>query len=261
MIKRFIFSMHALAFRFLLSGGIAAHEDEKNSDSATCPCRIMDRPDLWKKEHVARWMVHTIHWGVLSTISSRLPPSDRGDRVDSSAALSVPFGNVYSFVDGSCDKSSGVPYFYGTYMDQTFRDIRANPSASLTLSEASIASVCGADEYSKRDGGLLAACQVSSHHGRYGDPESPICARLTLTGTLVVVDPETSAEEHDMALQALYQRHPQMSKWPVDHDWVIAKLEIQDVWFIDYFGGASVLSVNDYMAVDLFAPKDVEDAH
>ena len=246
-------------FIVLRGGATAAHEDA-DSSAAKCPCRIMDRPDLWKKEHVARWMVHTIHWGVLSTISSRLHPSDKRDG-GSPAAPAVPFGNVYSFVDGTCDKSTGVPYFYGTYMDQTFQDIQANPSASLTLSEASLASVCGADEYSKRDGGLSAACQVSTHHGRYGDPESPICARLTLTGTLVVVDPATSAEEHDMALRALYERHPQMSKWPVDHNWVVAKLDIKDVWFIDYFGGASILSVSEYLAVDLFAPKDVEDAH
>jgi Pyridoxamine 5'-phosphate oxidase len=252
--KVFLFPS-SLWMGFVLRGGAiaAAHEDKDSEKS--CPCRIMDRPDLWEKVHVARWMVHTIHWGVLSTVSSRLVPSDRGD------ALAVPFGNVYSFVDGLCDTSSGIPYFYGTYMDQTFQDIQANPSASLTLSEASLASVCGADSYSKRDGGLSAACQVSAHHGRYGDPESPICARLTLTGKLVVVDPTTNAGEHDVALRALYQRHPQMSKWPVDHDWVVAKLDIQDVWFIDYFGGATVLSVSDYLAVDLFAPKDVEDAH
>jgi hypothetical protein len=205
-------------------------------------------------------------WGVLSTISSRLPQDpDNGGSVEGAAhatatttSTAIPFGNVYSFVDGKCETSTGTPYFYGTFMDQTFRDMKSNPSASLTLTEASLASVCGGGTR-----GGLPACSISWHHGRYGDPESPICARLTLTGTLAIVDPSADQkEEHDAALGALYERHPQMSKWPTDHDWVVAKLIIHDVWFIDYFGGATVLSLDDFFAVDLFASKmEVEDAN
>jgi hypothetical protein len=211
---------------------------------------MLDRPDLWEKARVARWMAHTLDWGVLSTVSSRLPGPEAG----SGAAAAVPFGNVYSFVDGKCENSTGAPYFYGTFMDQTFRDIESNPSASFTLSEASLSSVCGANRGGE---GGPPACQISPHHGRYGDPESPLCARLTLTGTLRVVDP--AQDERAAALDALYERHPQMSKWPSDHDWVVAKLDVRDVWFIDYFGGATVISLDDYFAVDLFAPdKEAE---
>lgn len=86
-----------------------------------------------------------------------------------------------------------------------------------------------------------------------GDPEFPICARLTLTGTLVQVDADS--DEYIGAQRALFERHQSMKSWPDDHNWIIAKLEIEDIWLIDYFGGASILSVDDYMAVELF-PKE-----
>lgn len=193
-----------------------------------CPCDRLEQPDLWEKERTARWMVHSIDYGVLSTISSRLPGS-------------VPFGNVYSFVDGTCRASTGTPYFYGTFLDQTFIDSKHNPKASLTLTEASLTG-CG-DK-------MIHACDIQ----RFGDAENPVCARLTLTGTLMVVNQTT--QEYHTAQTALFQRHPQMTYWPADHKWVIAKLQIEDIWLIDYFGGATILDLDRYYAVDLFSTRD-----
>ena len=199
----------------------------------SCICTLLDRPNVLEKEKRARWMVHSLNFGVLSTISSRLPDQP-------------PFGNVYSFVDGLCNTSSGVPYFYGTYMDQSFKDSKENPSASFTLSEASLPSLCAGKDPIK-------AC--ASHTG-LGDPENPICARLTLTGKLVEVP--SSTKEYEEAKNALLQRHPVMQHWPTGHNWIVAKLEIEDIWFIDYFGGASILSVDDYFSVNLFPSTDNE---
>jgi len=201
----------------IAAAAIMARADNTNdggdSDDIICPCRVLERPDLFHKELRARWMVHTLDWGVLSTVNSRLPSNP-------------PFGNVYSFVDGPCDSSSGVPYFYGTYLDSSFQDMKANPAASFTLSEASFASVCG--------GKSLAACDIVNHghHHMYasGDPESPICARLNLSGRIVPL--EEGSDEYAAALEALYQRHRQMADWPAGHKWIIAKLEIEDIWFI-----------------------------
>ena len=95
--------------------------------SAECACELKERPNLNAKAETARWMVHSLDWGVVSTISSRLG----GD-----GSPAIPFGNVYSFVDGPCDKSTGVPYLYGTYMDQSFSDTKSNDMISLTLSES-----------------------------------------------------------------------------------------------------------------------------
>jgi Pyridoxamine 5'-phosphate oxidase len=226
---------------------LLAEDEDESSDK--CPCALLDRPRLWKKELTARWMVHSLDWGVLTTISSRIPGNN-----------SIPFGNVYSFVDGPCSvnggggdssssssssstsTSTGTPYFYGTYMDQSFQDMQANAAASLVLSEAALASVCSATAEVP-----LKACTISN--ANWGDPENPVCARLVLTGHLLEVAPES--DEYVMAQAAFFQRHPQMPYWPKDHHWVIVKLEIQDIWLIDYFGGASILSVEDYYAAEL----------
>ena len=95
--------------------------------SAECACTLEERPEVSDKAKTARWMVHSLDWGVVSTISTRLG----GD-----GSPAVPFGNVYSFVDGPCDKATGIPYLYGTYMDQSFADTQSNDMIALTLSES-----------------------------------------------------------------------------------------------------------------------------
>jgi hypothetical protein len=203
------------------------------SDNDDCVCPILERPELWQKEKTARWMIHSLEWGVLSTISSRLPGG-------------LPFGNVYSFIDGTCNNATGTPYFYGTFLDQTFQDMKANPKASFTVSEAALSSVCGS--------GGVNACSIDHQH--VGDPENPICARLTLTGTLVEV--ENSSKEFKSTQEAFFQRHPQMALWPLDHHWAIAKLAVEDIWLIDYFGGASILNIDNYFDQKLVEPDEKE---
>jgi hypothetical protein len=203
----------------------AANKKKLNEE---CPCKVLPKPSVSHKKETARWMAHSLDWGVLSTISTRVEGVD---------TRPTPFGNVYSFVDGPCNNSTGTPYFYGTYMDQSFLDTRENTAVSFTLSEASLSSVC--------HGQSLEPCRISTH----GDPENPVCARLVLTGTFQILD-ETQAE-YSMAKEALFQRHASMRDWPADHEWIVAKIDVQDVWLIDYFGGATVISVQDYMAVNL----------
>lgn len=196
-----------------------------------CACELQERPDVTAKALTARWMVHSLDWGVVSSISTRLGGDDEGAQI-------VPFGNVYSFVDGPCDKATGVPYLYGTYMDQSFADAKSNDMISLTLSESSLSSVCPND--------AIESCMLGSE---YGDPENPVCARLTLTGKFVAL--EDDSEEFVFAKQAFFERHPSMKSWPDGHGWVVAKIDIQDIWLIDYFGGATVLDPKGYFAVDL----------
>ena len=202
-----------------------------------CPCggSIPPRPDVWHKAAVARWMVHALDWGVLSTLSTRFSSQDSP----------VPFGNVYSFVDGPCDNATGVPYFYGTYMDQSLQDMLRNPVASLTLSEASLTTACGNSDDTRA---MARACRVSAG----GDAESPLCARLTLTGRLVPVHDDAMDEEFRYMRDALFERHGQMAHWPRDHDWVLLRLEnLTDIWLVDYFGGAAVIAPDDYFGVQL----------
>jgi Pyridoxamine 5'-phosphate oxidase len=249
--------------------------DTEQESTAQCVCgTISDRPDIWNKVETARWMVHNIDWGVLTTISSRTI-----ENVDVMDPM-VPFGNVYSFIDGSCDNATGIPYFYGTFMDQSLQDMEHNPMASLTLSEASIETSCMHQPVSLPSSSspssmnpIRQSCRIvpesihsDDHHSQQhhhttstisvsGDPESPICARLTLTGKLQTIS--IYSDEFNRTQDALYVRHPQMSNWPVDHNWVIFKLIIYDVWMIDYFGGATTLTPAQYFNTALGLPYDL----
>lgn len=232
-------------------------DDERNN----CICKLFPRPLFPFKEKRARWMMHSLDWAALSTISTRLElsvektedgESVEMEHVDESISaddnkigekitLPVPFGNVYSFVDGKCGESTGTPYFYGSYMDQTFKDILKNRAVSLTLSETAIPTVCS--------GSPIGSCVIGSEE--MGDPESPVCARLVVSGLFKTIDPKKSPKEYQMAKEALFQRHPSMAMWPKNHDWVIAKIVIKDLWFLDMFGGATILDVNGYYGADL----------
>ncbi len=53
-------------------------------------------------------------------------------------------------------------------------------------------------------------------------------------------------------IQALFSRHPVMADWPADHDWFFAKLAIQQVAVLDYFGGAKYVPLEEYYAATPF---------
>jgi len=68
-------------------------------------------------------------------------------------------------------------------------------------------------------------------------------------GRLVAVDKQE--EEYEMAMEALFERHPSMADWPEDHEWVIMKMDIHQVWLIDYYGGATILTSEQYFGASL----------
>ncbi|BAF19169.1 uncharacterized protein [Oryza sativa Japonica Group] len=155
----------------------------------------------------ARWLAAQNTWGVLSTISSDLS--------------GAPFGNVVSYSDGVPGESHGIPYFYLTTLDPTARDALEDERTSFTLSEFPLGT-CGKI-----------------------DPENPTCAKLTLTGKLKLIDPQSS--EADLAKEALFTKHPEMEGWPKNHHFQIFKLEIKNIFLIDWFGGPKPISPTEYL--------------
>mmetsp|Transcript_28718 Transcript_28718/g.37675 ORF Transcript_28718/g.37675 Transcript_28718/m.37675 type:complete len:208 (+) Transcript_28718:138-761(+) len=178
----------------------------------------IDKPNYWETAEAARWIVHNSTWGVLSTTSTQF---------DGTA-----FGNPQSISDGTVkggsfgDVSSGIPYFYVSGMDASMQDIAVNPACSLSLSEA------------------MLDCTV-----RDLDPEDPRCARLTLIGHMEEL---MEGDELSFAMDALFQRHPQMEDWPTDHGWKVTKLNIENIWMVNFFGGAIDVNVEDYFAANNF---------
>ncbi|WOG93375.1 hypothetical protein DCAR_0312659 [Daucus carota subsp. sativus] len=165
------------------------------------------RPKPDDAAHFARWLVSQSFWGDLSTIESDLG--------------GAPFGNVVSFSDGTPDKGTGIPYFYLTLLDPTARNALKDQRSSFTLSEYSLGT-CGKT-----------------------DPENPTCAKITLTGKLKMVDGKSSEAKY--ALTALFSKHPEMKDWPKDHNFQIFKLDIEDIFLINWFGGRKPLTVDQYL--------------
>jgi len=178
-----------------------------------------------KKDKVAtaRWMASTLTYGALSTISTRTEATRVGD----------PFGNPESFAD-----VNGVPYMWKSSLDASMIDLfsapGANARASLALSEASLA---GTKE-------SVAACTIGG--GIFSDPESPPCARLVLSGKMVKIDVNTT--EGAAAKTALFKRHPAFTSYPDSHDFLPVKMELDGIWLIDQFGGATIMAPEDYFA-------------
>ncbi|PSR87613.1 hypothetical protein CEY00_Acc30660 [Actinidia chinensis var. chinensis] len=155
----------------------------------------------------ARWLVSQSSWGVLSTISGDLG--------------GAPFGNVVSFSDGLPDEGRGIPYFFLTTLDPTASNALKDQRSSFTISEYPVGT-CGKT-----------------------DPENPTCAKITLTGKLKVV--EGKSKEAEFAETALFTKHPEMKGWPKSHNFQFFKLEIEDIFMINWFGGPKPLTVDQYL--------------
>ncbi|XP_020090097.1 protein CREG1 isoform X2 [Ananas comosus] len=165
------------------------------------------KPDPSDAAATARWLASQNSWGVLSTISSDLG--------------GTPFGNVVSYSDGLPGKGRGIPYFYLTTLDPTARDALKDERSSFTLSEFPLGT-CGKI-----------------------DPENPTCAKLTLTGKLKLVDVQSA--EAEIAQSALFSKHPEMKDWPEDHNFQIFKLDIENIFLIDWFGGPKPVTPAQYL--------------
>lgn len=172
-----------------------------------------DPPPFFEKAKRARYLVHHSEWVTLSTTSVHLK--------------GTPFGIAQSVSDGPTSNATGVPYIYITTMATIMADVRANPVISMSFTEAQ-------SEY----------CTKHSL-----DPESPRCARLCLTGKFVEV--LKGSDEETFARTALFTRHPAMKGWPKSHDFIFMKLEVTNIWLLDFFGKGSEISVKDYFSASI----------
>ena len=85
-------------------------------------------------DELARWLVAENTWGFISTISNG----------HDSGTVGHPWPNPVSFSDGIANatdpaqKSTGVPYFLMTYLDETPQDIAKDPRGSFSISEGQL---------------------------------------------------------------------------------------------------------------------------
>ena len=180
-------------------------------------------PDYTDKAGTARWMAHTLNWGVLATASVHL-----GNK--------FPFSNANSHADAG----DGRIFFYTSSMDTSMQDVAADPRVSFTLSEAQKPGMC---MIGTKNVTAIAASSFKVSDAP-PDPEDPTCARLTFSGTFR----KTNASETPAAKAALFARHPQMKAWPSSHEFYFATIDISAIWLIDYYGGAADIKPEDYYA-------------
>jgi hypothetical protein len=79
-------------------------------------------------------------------------------------------------------------------LDESVQDYLKNPQISMSLTAAQLHNSSNAN------------CAIGSG----GDPESPPCTRLTLTGTFVNI---SGTDEAAVAQAALFERHPATKNW------------------------------------------------
>lgn len=81
------------------------------------------------------------------------------------------------------------------------------------------------------------------------DPQDPRCAKLIISGKLIKI-PKT-LQEYQFALDSLYERHPAMKSWPADHQFYVAKVNIEQIDVLDFFGGIKHVTIKDYFNANI----------
>ncbi|KAI3459517.1 hypothetical protein Pfo_016180 [Paulownia fortunei] len=131
----------------------------------------------------------------------------------------VPFGNVMSFSDAG----TGTPYFYlTTTLDPTGFYALKNPLSSFTLSEY-----------------VLGSCDETT------DPQSPVCAKITLSGRLRML--RQNSKEAAFAQAALFADHPQLAGWPKQRGFRVFKLVIGHIFLVNMYAPPRNLTVFEYL--------------
>merc|ERR1712146_813759 len=68
--------------------------------------------------------------------------------------------------------------------------------------------------------------------------------RLVLSGRMTKLAP--SSPEETAAKAALFKKHPSFKTYPSDHNWYVAKMDVDSIWLIDFYGGPAIISPADY---------------
>ncbi|PKA51463.1 hypothetical protein AXF42_Ash002828 [Apostasia shenzhenica] len=212
--------------------------------------RIPPKPEPTEAAATARWLTAQNSWGVLSTISSHLG--------------GAPFGNVVSFSDGLPGSGCGIPYFYLTELDPSARDILNDSRSSFTVNEYPLGTCGNKDPQNPTCAKLTLTGKMHAFYLEDNLHLSLICLSKIMQGFSDVVmcddmlqqpDPElvelklvnNQSSEAEFARKALFTKHPEMEGWPNGHKFEFFRLDIENIFLIDWYGGAKPLTPTEYL--------------
>ncbi|KAL7300611.1 hypothetical protein TKK_0006602 [Trichogramma kaykai] len=180
---------------------------------------IDDRPGLQQRREpphhgksalMARYIVNEANWTSVATIST------------DPRLTSYPYVNIVSSSDGPLGNGGGVPYLFLTPLDSTSKDLSKDNRATLMMS-------------------LVQGdwCKVKGY-----DPMDPRCARVIISGRIKSI--EEKDVDHESAKSAIFGRHQWLSHMPANHHFYFARMEIETIDVLAFFGGAARVTPEDY---------------
>lgn len=177
---------------------------------------IPDPPPHTDYAKMARWLVHTMEWTSMGTIST-LP-----------AIEGFPMVNVIAMADSAKGaKSTGNIYFYLTMLDFTAQDLSKKNQLTTLFS---------------MDQNLMCSKQNM-------DPMEPTCARAMFSGEALRVAKDS--EEFEFATQAMVSHHPASVNWLNTHSFFLCKLNISSICVLDWYGGPHYVTLDDYFKAEI----------
>jgi len=159
----------------------------------------------------ARWMVKFSNVSILATQSSFLD--------------GFPFGQNKDVADGLYNEklSSGIPYIYTSHLEIQAQDVMKDPKVTFSYS-SEFTHWCN-------DNGV--------------DNDDPRCGKVMLSGEMEKVTDDT---EVTWAKYGMFARHPATKQWPVSHGFAFYKLNIKNIFVLDFYGGPTMhLNVTEYL--------------
>ncbi|KAL5290961.1 CREG1.2 family protein [Megaselia abdita] len=148
--------------------------------------------------------------------------------VDSKIA-GFPMVNVISVAD-----KGGVIYFMLVDLDFTGQDWRKTNNVTFLFTED-----------------VNGDCRA--HHK---DSMEPTCARAMISGNVMPID--KNEKEFKPAIDLFLKRHPAGVHWIDSHDFYICKLNIGNIYVLDFYGGPNLVSVEDYYKASLYEEEPRE---
>lgn len=140
-----------------------------------------------------------------------------------------PMVNVISVADSK----EGVIYFMLVDLDFTGQDWRKKNNVTFLFTQD-----------------VNGECRAQKK-----DPMEPTCARAMMSGNVNEVVEE---KEKETALKFFLKKHPAGASWIETHEFYLCKLNIENIYVLDFYGGPHQVSAEDYYKASLYEEESNE---